>query len=84
MTIISQHIHISKHQVVHLKCICQLYLNFLKKHYINDIHFGKKKKGSSAMKKSFLQTQFLSIIHVIVLNISILKTKLKSGTNENL
>ena len=38
-------------------------------------------KGSSVMKKSYLQTQFLSIIHVIILNISILKTKSKSATN---
>ena len=38
-------------------------------------------KGSSVMKKSCLQTQFLSTIHVIILNISILKTKSKSGTN---
>lgn len=40
--IISQHICTSKHQVVCLKYICELDLNFLKKHYINDTHFGKR------------------------------------------
>lgn len=54
---------------------------FLKKEALYKRYTLTLEKGSSVMKKSYLQTQFLSIIHVIILNISILKTKSKSATN---
>lgn len=85
MVIISQHIRKSKHQVVPVKCFVNYTSIKLKQKIIQMIYiFFWKNSFSPVIKKSYLQIQFLSMIHVIPPNILIVKIKSKSGTKEKL